>query len=49
MGETTPQAVKVRAAVATLEHAARGVELLDLAERVAALEEAARRDAGDEP
>jgi len=44
MSETTPPAVQVRAAVAILEHAARGVELLDLAERVAALEESARKD-----
>ena len=44
MSETTPPAVQVRAAVAILEHAARGVELLDLAERVAALEESAGKD-----
>ena len=44
MSETTPPAVQVRAAVAILEHAARGVELLDLAERVAALEESARQE-----
>ena len=44
LSEPTPQAVQVRAAVAILEHAARGVELLDLAERVAALEEGARQE-----
>src|SRR5207247_1202445 len=33
-----PQAVQVRAALGILEQAAKGVELLDLAERVAALE-----------
>jgi hypothetical protein len=49
MSEKAPENVQVRAALGILEHAARGLELLDLAERVEQLEEAAWREAGQEP
>jgi hypothetical protein len=45
MSEAAPPAVQVRAAVALLDLALRGAELIDLAERVEQLEAAAREGA----